>query len=443
MSSEHLVRAGALLGQYWLTFASLLLLAATMAAYKKWIPNTNFETASNWDKERIPCARDTIHFEKDEVVSVFVRSTHALTDMYLPLNGEFLLASGSGFAAFDGSWDPGCAVLSFANAEQHSWFNPELWQDVSSRVPAGRIFLLDEERVPCQYDRVIFQPETSFRVNLDSSRQEIPVQSISLMGQELSSAEAWAEYLRSPSAAWQFHGNATLQVTGTRCPHSSGCACGNSQDGDRICASLLRAERCPALACHSPLRPLGHCCGVCGEWGPLSLCHFFENKKHAAQTFLGLLPRGSTPVIQIVLVDGEAGVQTGSAAEQLAADIMGDIAQHGEALGIPAGSVEVATGSTLGGQMAIHASRQIALGTVLGLLFTLLVLGGLLYVHRKGKLRYGQGFCSSMWLMLDIRKNVFSEGVAVHWHRLPREVGGIIIPGGVQELWRYSSEGVA
>lgn len=47
--------------------------------------------------------------------------------------------------------------------------------------------------------------------------------------QELSSAEAWAEYLQGPSAAWQFHGNATLQVTGTRCPHSSGCACGNSQ----------------------------------------------------------------------------------------------------------------------------------------------------------------------------------------------------------------------
>lgn len=38
-----------------------------MAAYKKWIPNTNFETASNWDKGRVPCASDVIHFEKDEV----------------------------------------------------------------------------------------------------------------------------------------------------------------------------------------------------------------------------------------------------------------------------------------------------------------------------------------------------------------------------------------
>ncbi|NXJ05640.1 AMNLS protein, partial [Odontophorus gujanensis] len=406
------------LGGYWVTFTSLLLLAAAMAAYKQWIPNTNFETASNWDKERVPCASDMIHFEKNKVVSVFVRSTHALTDMYLPLDGEFLLASGAGFAAFDGSWDPGCGsgeVLSFANVEQHSWFNPELWQDVSSSTDlerAGHIFLLDEERVPCQYDSVIFQPETSFRVNLDSSRQVIPVRSISLLGQELSSTEAWAEYLGGPSAAWQFHGNATLQVTGTPCPHSSGCACGNSQDGDRICASLLGVEGCPALPCHSPLQPLGHCCGVCGAVVTLDFKPEFDlqqyrdrvvqawlslpkyagvqmaiSKVHRAQTFLGLIPRGSASVIQIVLVDGGAGTQTGTAAEQLAADIMGDISLHGEALGIPGATVDVATGSALSGQTAGRAPRQIALGTVLGLLFTLLVLGGLLYLHRKGKLR--------------------------------------------------------
>lgn len=101
-------------------------------------------------------------------------------------------------------------VLSFVNAEQHSWFNPKLWQDVSSRVdlePAGRIFLLDEERVPCQYDHVIFQPETSFSVNLDSSRQEIPVQSISLMGQVMGS---WWGTILAPIC----HGAAALHPDG-------------------------------------------------------------------------------------------------------------------------------------------------------------------------------------------------------------------------------------
>uniref|UniRef100_A0A8B9C1S3 Protein amnionless n=1 Tax=Anser brachyrhynchus TaxID=132585 RepID=A0A8B9C1S3_9AVES len=335
--------------------AALWCYTAAMAAYKQWIPNTNFETASNWDKERVPCASDVIRFEKNKVsvLGGWQRGrSNALNPFlqFLPLNGELLLAPGAGFAAFDGSWDAGCGtVLRFADAEQRSWFDPALWQDVSpagDQEPAGHIFSVDEERVPCQYDDVIFQPETSFRVNLDSSRQAIRLRSISLMGQ-VTRSRGEGETSSAPPHCIprEFHGNGTLQVTGTRCPHSSGCACGNTQDGHRICASLLGAAGCPALPCQSPLRPLGHCCGVCGEWGPgvswrgsqrgRKTCPKYEgvqmaiSKVHRAQTFLGLLPRGSTPVIQIVLVDGGAGEQAGTAAQQLAADLVGDIAQHG------------------------------------------------------------------------------------------------------------------
>ncbi|KFZ60960.1 Protein amnionless, partial [Podiceps cristatus] len=339
---------------------------------------------------------------------------------YLPLNGELVLASGAGFAAFDGSWDPGCdsgATVRFADAEYHAWFDPTLWQDVfpgRELEPSGRIFSVDEERVPCSYDDVIFQPETSFRVNVDSSRRVIHLRSISLMGQELSSPEAWARYLQAPSGRLQFHGNGTLQVTGTSCPDKSGCACGNAPDGHRICAALLRASgrQCPAPACKSPLQPLGHCCGVCGATINLDFTPEFDlqkyrdrliqsllsqpkyagvrmaiSKVHKAQTFLGVIPRSSTPLIQIVLTDDEAGAQTGTAAEQLAADIMGDIAQHGEALGISSGKMEVATGSTFSGQAGSHALSRITVGTVLGLLFGLLLPGGIFFLYRKGKLR--------------------------------------------------------
>ncbi|KAM6069628.1 LOW QUALITY PROTEIN: protein amnionless [Theristicus caerulescens] len=396
-----------------LLFGVLQLLAAAVAVYKQWIPNTNFETASNWDKGRVPCASDVVHFEKNKVVSVFVRSPHALTDMYLPLNGELVLASGAGFAAFDGSWDPGCdsgATVRFTDAEHHAWFDPTLWQTVSpggELEPGRRIFSVDEERVPCRYDDVIFQPETSFRVNVD-------LRSISLMGQELSSPEAWARYLQGPSAPLQFHGNGTLQVTGTGCPDKSGCACGNAPDGHRICTALLRASgsQCPAPVCQSPLQPLGHCCGVCGATISLGFTPDFDlqkyrdrlvqallsqpkyagvrmaiSKVHKAQTFLGVIPRSSTPLIQIVLIDDEAGAQTGTAAEQMSADIMEDIAQHGETLGISSGKMEVATGSTFSRQGWSHALSRITAGTVLGLLFCLLLLGGILFLYRKGKLR--------------------------------------------------------
>lgn len=76
--------------------------------------------------------------------------------------------------------------MRFADAEHHAWFDPTLWQAVSPNgelEPSGRIFSVDEERVPCRYDDVIFQSETSFRVNVDSSQRVIHLRSISVMGQ--------------------------------------------------------------------------------------------------------------------------------------------------------------------------------------------------------------------------------------------------------------------
>ncbi|NXF75115.1 AMNLS protein, partial [Sclerurus mexicanus] len=412
----------------------LLLPGAATAVYKQWVPNTNFETASNWDKGRVPCASDVVHFEKDKVVSVFVKSPHVLTDMYLPLNGEFVLAAGAGFTAFDGNWDPGCdsgETVRFADVEQHAWFDPTLWQDVfpsGELKPSGRIFSVDEERVPCRYDDVIFQAETSFRVNTDSSQQVIQLRSISVMGQELSTPASWAGYLQGPSAPLQFHGNGTLQVTGAGCPDKSGCACGNAPDGPRICAALLRASgrRCPEPVCQSPLQPLGHCCGVCGATINLDFTPDFDlqkyqdrlvqellsqpkyagvqmaiSKVHKAQTFLGIVPRSSTPLIQIVLIDDRAGVQAGTAAEQLAADIMEDMAQHGEALGISSGKMEVATGSTFSRQMGSHTLSRITAGTVMGILFSLLFFGGIFFLYRKGKLRLPALRLSQPWVRME------------------------------------------
>lgn len=76
--------------------------------------------------------------------------------------------------------------MRFGDAEHRAWFDPTLWRDVlpgGEPRPGGPIFSVDEERVPCRYDDVIFQPETSFRVNTDSSQPVIHLRSISVMGQ--------------------------------------------------------------------------------------------------------------------------------------------------------------------------------------------------------------------------------------------------------------------
>lgn len=74
------------------------------------------------------------------------------------------------------------------------------------------------------------------------------------------------------------------------------------------------------------------------------------SKVHKAQTFLGMVPRSATPLIQIVLIDDRAGMQAGTAAEQLAADIMESIAQHGNGpvplTRSPAGAPRLTTGQS-------------------------------------------------------------------------------------------------
>lgn len=47
--------------------SAFLSLGLTRAAYKLWIPNTNFDTASNWSQNRTPCAGDAVQFPADKV----------------------------------------------------------------------------------------------------------------------------------------------------------------------------------------------------------------------------------------------------------------------------------------------------------------------------------------------------------------------------------------
>ncbi|XP_058848134.1 protein amnionless-like isoform X1 [Acipenser ruthenus] len=397
------------------TFAIFFcLFSLSNALYKQWIPDTNFENVSNWDKGRVPCANDRVYFQHDQKASVYVQSTHSIVEMYLPMDGELILAFGAGFAGSEGGSDPGCEGggdrITFQDPDRYQWYDPTLWRAASTPddLENGRFqFSVHEESVPCEHDDVIFLPDSSFRVSTDSDVSRISLRSVSIMEKKFSREEEFARYLQSGSGKLQFHGSGTVEVTNRRCSESSGCDCGNTANHERICAALHQHSQCPDLECWSPLTPIGHCCGICGavvslEYSPdfnvesyrNRLLHLFlslpsyrgvrmaMSKVSRPQSFSWLVPREADSEIQVVLQEEGSG----SKAEALAWEIMKDIHSQGSSLGIVKGEVQTSTGSHASGQGGSVDGGMIA-GAVIGVLLALVGLGSLVVLFTRGMIR--------------------------------------------------------
>ncbi|XP_029453855.1 protein amnionless [Rhinatrema bivittatum] len=400
--------------------AFLLLIDVAGALYKQWIPNTNFENASNWDNLRAPCNGATIIFENRKKLSVLVQSMHSVTGMYIPWDGEFILASGAGFAAYTAgsASNPGCETEStstFRDADSYQWLDPTLWHAASSTddLESGNyLFSVHEESVPCRYDDVVFPADASFRVNIQSYSQAIELKSVSIMGQKFTRDEDFVHYMQSNTAKLQFHGQGSLKVTNAKCNDKTGCACGNSWERENICSALLQHSEnvCPGVVCMNPLRPVGHCCDICGatvslEYAPdfeiekyrnrlvhtfLSLSRYAGvqmalSKVYKPQSLLGIIPRESVAEIQIVIIDNKTASETGTSAEQLASEIMSDVTNHGKSFGIVKGNMQIATGNNSGKSIESKALVVITASVTGVLCLLLLLVGVIIFLLMKRK----------------------------------------------------------
>lgn len=372
------------------------LVGVANALYKQWIPDTNYENKTNWDKGDIPCGNDIVQFSAQRKVSVFVETTHAVLEMRLPVDGDFILNSGAGFYAVTGQ-DPGCGTgvtTEFKDSESFQWYDPTLWQaaaTLNDLEQGNFLFSVHEESVPCHYDDVVFKALSSFRVDTSSSHSSITVKSVSVLGDTFTTQSEFSQYLSSSLGKLQFHGSSAVAVGNPACEDPSGCDCGNSVHHQQICSTVT----CDSPNCKNPLRPTGHCCDVCGAIVTLlfddgfNLQTYRERIRHLflalpqyqsiqlgmskvlkPQRLMGIISLGTLSEIQIVILDGEQGIQSAA----LAQDIMKDARSHGSNLGIS--GVEVQTSSEETGD-----SAGLAVGVVFGvlLLITLIILGVLVH----------------------------------------------------------------
>ncbi|XP_059204343.1 protein amnionless [Centropristis striata] len=381
----------------------LCVVGAADALHKQWIPDTNYENKTNWDKDAVPCGNDRVQFLAQRKVSVFVETTHAVQEMRLPVEGEFILNSGAGFYVVSGQ-DPGCGAgvtTQFKDSESLKWFNPALWQAAATLDDLQRgnfLFSVHEESVPCRYDDVVFRARSSFRVDTSSSQSSIPVKSVSVLGKKFDSSSEFSQYLSSRSGRLQFHGSSAVTVGNQECGDPSGCDCGNSANHEKICSTVT----CSSLSCKKPLRPAGHCCDVCGAILTIHYAASFNlqsyrqrihhlfltlplytsiqlgmSKVFKSQRLMGVIPFGTTPEIQVVIMDGEKGTQ----AESLAWDILNDARSQGSNLGITKAEFQASSGN---GSDQSGVSAGLVVGVVFGVLIMLTLITALIVLVRKG-----------------------------------------------------------
>ncbi|XP_070837977.1 protein amnionless [Chaetodon trifascialis] len=379
------------------------LVGAASALYKQWVPDTNYENKTNWDKTNVPCGNDIVEFSAQREVSVFVDTTHAVQEMRLPLDGEFILNSGAGFNAVSGK-DPSCGAgvtTQFKDSESLQWFDPALWQAAATLDDLQRgnfLFSVHEESVPCRYDDVVFKARSSFRVDTSSSQLSIPVKSVSVLGKMFDSRSEFSQYLSSRSGRLQFHGSSSVAVGEPGCGDPSGCDCGNSVHHQRICGTVT----CASPSCGKPLLPAGHCCNICGAIVTIHsaagfnlqtyrqrIYHLFlilpqyksiqlgMNKVFKPQRLMGIIPFGTSTEIQVVILDGEKGTQS----EALAWDIVRDARSHGSNLGITGAEFQASSGSS-GDQSGGTAGMVV--GVVFGVLSMIALTIVVVILIRKG-----------------------------------------------------------
>ncbi|XP_072224754.1 protein amnionless [Leuresthes tenuis] len=371
------------------------LVGATNALYKQWIPDTNYENKTNWDKGDVPCGNDIALFSVQRKVSVFVESSHAVREIRLPIDGEFILNSGAGFYVVSGQ-DPGCGAgvtAQFKDSESPQWFNPALWQTAATLNDLQHgdfLFSVHEESVPCQHDDVVFKALSSFSVDTSSSQSSIPVKSVSVLGKMFEKKSEFYQYLSSPSGRLQFQGSTAVTVGNPSCEDPTGCDCGNSVNHQQICSRVT----CNSVSCKKPLLPVGHCCEMCGAvvtmhyTAGFDLQNYRERIRHLflilpqyksiqlgmskvlkSQRLMGVIPFGTSPEIQVVILDGETGILS----EALARDIVKDACSHGSKLGITDTEFQASSGSS-SNQAGSSA------GTVVGVVFAVLLVITLIVV---------------------------------------------------------------
>ncbi|XP_028177841.1 protein amnionless [Ostrinia furnacalis] len=247
----------------WFKTALILLfcniVCITFADKVTWLPNRSMNLPGSYNDKKLPCSKQTVVFPESIQESVKIYAGFAASEIILPSDGEIIFEDGEiilGADPEDTNCDIGKKYAYYEEDSKGSWNQPEAWSSskFNKATPDG-------ERIPCVDDVVVFPPTSQFTIQLPNVSQF--VKEVNIDGVKFTTSDLRDRIIGQSDENQQFlfgsTGDVSVFVDAKTCTASYGCPC-QENTLDINCA----LKYCPAPQCSRPIKPVGHCCEICG-----------------------------------------------------------------------------------------------------------------------------------------------------------------------------------
>ncbi|XP_062564617.1 protein amnionless [Armigeres subalbatus] len=238
---------------------------------KLWRNNLDFNDRSNWQSNELPKSGQSIQYPAKLNALVELPTSFSVGSLILPTTGAVLVPE-TDFSLHFESDHRHRETTVFKTPARKPYYSTANWKavDNSGKAVSGPNGATPHlERIPCQYEAVLFGKIPS-PIDLQY-HSAIEVKEINYGGAK--GLDEFRRFLVSDLGQYVFYNGEETLVTEGKCSSPEKCPCQPEWVLEAVCAN----EVCPVPHCLSPIVPKGHCCAICGSVLSVDLGNFVEN----------------------------------------------------------------------------------------------------------------------------------------------------------------------
>lgn len=239
-----------------------------------WLPNFNYENPESWENSKIPCANDNIAFPANFEAALLLPKNIKTQKIILPSDGFLIFDIESttieiNSIARDDHDSSQCRektneIVKFKKPKPELYFSTRNWNKPWSAPNNPAI--PHTERIPCDYEYDVYPGKNSFMVDMQNSAligSKFTVFNNIRMGED-----KFNSFLKTILGVTMFKNfDIDTKHYDPQCLYGFDCICHDSAKQNDIMELLCSTEKlyCPVPQCMNPIKPVGHCCYICGS----------------------------------------------------------------------------------------------------------------------------------------------------------------------------------